>query len=144
MSYRTYINGHEWLGNNEGPQVILDELKRQGCPFNEDWCTWDNEKCDVASFEVKDLQALIDVVEEAILEMYKNNPNIANFKDAVQNNKHNLTSRMVELKDNAYIFWSASLLSYTGKENYTIAYDVKKNRIIYKLKPGAKCIFKAY
>jgi hypothetical protein len=38
MSYRTYINGHEWLGNNEMYDEIYEELKRQGCPFDKEGC----------------------------------------------------------------------------------------------------------
>ena len=145
MSYRTYINGHEWLGNNEGPQVILDELKRQGCPFNADWCTpHDPETHESLAFEIKDLQGLVEATEKAIIKMYEANPDIANFGSSVDGWNHNLTYRMRELAEYAYIFWTVALLKYVGEENYTVSFDWGKKRETYTLKPGVKCLFEAY
>lgn len=150
MSYRTYINDHEWLGNNEGPYVILEELKRQGCYFDEDWCTTDHSREDdwLLKFQIKDLDALVQATEKAIIKMVVNNPNIADFKHSVINWGDNLTYGMQELRQNAYIFWSAMLLDYVGKDNYTISWEKRKDgnglRQKYTLKPGAKCIFYAY
>lgn len=53
MSYRVYVhaeNGKEYqcLGNNELPNVLVEELKKQGCEFDENYCFDD--------FEIKDLQ----------------------------------------------------------------------------------------
>ena len=36
MSIRTYINKKEWLGNNNLPVEIFDELERQGAEIDED------------------------------------------------------------------------------------------------------------
>ena len=41
MAYRTYINEHEWLGNNAMYDEIYEELKRQGCPFDTNHITND-------------------------------------------------------------------------------------------------------
>ena len=55
---------------------------------------------------------------------------------------------MQELRQNTYIFWSAMLLDYVGKDNYTISWVKRKDgkglRQKYTLKPGAECIFYAY
>ena len=53
MSYRIYVhtkNGgkRQCLGNNECPEVLVEELKKQGCEFDEDYC--------FSNFEIKDLQ----------------------------------------------------------------------------------------
>ncbi len=149
MSYRTYINGNEWLGNNEGPQVILDELKKQGCPFSEDYCTWDKEKEEVVEFEIKDLDALVKATEQAILDLLKYRPEMADFNDSIEfwNKAGNLTYGLTELRENAYIFWSSRLLDFVGKDNYTKSRKKIKNGdyvMVYKLKPGVKCMFKAY
>lgn len=64
MSYRTYINGHEWLGNNEYSKEIFEELKRQGCSFDEEECAY--------NFEVKDLDGLVKATEKYIRRNIKN------------------------------------------------------------------------
>lgn len=54
MSYRIYVHTekdgkkYQCLGNNECPQVLMKELKKQGCKMNEDDCFY--------NFEIKDLQ----------------------------------------------------------------------------------------
>lgn len=142
MSYRTYINGHEWLGNNEGPQVIFDELKRQGCKLKDG---------SVHNFQIKDLQGLIEATEKAIVERQRIFPKQADFTDDITRYKDCLTDRMLELTEGAYIFWSVALLKYVGRENYEIEHKEVDNddcpyaiRRVYKLKKGAKCIFEAY
>ena len=150
MSYRTYINNHEWLGNNEGPEIILKELKRQGCYFNDEWCTTDHSREDdwLIKFQIKDLDALVQVTEKAIKKMVAKNPEVADFNGSVEFWGDNLTYGMQELRQNAYIFRSAQLLDYVGKDNYTIGWKKRKDgkglRQTYTLKPGAKCIFYAY
>lgn len=139
MSYRTYINEQDWLGNNEAPRTILEELKRQGCSFDEDLCT------PIEGFEVKDFDALVKATESVIIEMVENNPEVANFNDNIKNAKETgfLTFNLQYLSETAYIFWSARLLRLVGEENYYIDYDDNFKQV-YKLKPGVKVIFKAY
>ena len=36
MSYRIYVNHYQCLGNNECPEVLIKELKRQGCEMDVD------------------------------------------------------------------------------------------------------------
>ena len=143
MSYRTYINGREWLGNNEAPQAILDELKRQGCPFDAEWCTPHDEEYNNIPFEIKDLNELVKAAERAILEMVERRPEIADFNGSVNFWKDNLTYGMAELRNNAYIFWSSRLLDFVGEENYIMRWD-GEGKPIYELKPGAKCLFEAH
>ena len=150
MSYRTYINGHEWLGNNEGPAVILKELKRQGCRLDGEWCGPHNRKGEIVPFEIKDLDGLVKATEQAILEKFERDPKIADFGGCVEfwvRNRH-LTYGMSQLRDNAYIFWSSRLLDLVGKDNYTESMKRSEDGstivTVYTLKPGVKCLFNAY
>lgn len=146
MSYRTYINDREWLGNNEGPTVILKELKRQGCQLDDEWCGPYNEDHNIAPFEIKDLDGLVKATEQAILEMAEN-PKVADFNECVNFWRNNLTYGMSQLRNNAYIFWSSRLLDLVGKDNYTesikISEDGSTVTTVYTLKPGVKCLFHA-
>lgn len=148
MSYRTYINGHAWLGNNECPEVILKELERQGCQFNDDWCGPFDDDNHIVPFEIKDLNGLVKATERAILEMVEENPEVADFNKSVDFWKNNLTYGMSQLATNAYIFWSSKLLDLVGKDNYTESMEMSdddfKVTTVYKLKPGVKCLFNAY
>lgn len=151
MAYRTYINGNEWLGNNEYSEEIFDELKRQGCPFDEDYLLpWNEETHKREAFEVKDLDGLVKATEKYILNMFEKNNNIANFTNDFNLAKKvsDLTFSLKNLQECAYIFASVQLLNYVGKDNYTIDYenDEKHKKVIfrYKLKENAKCIFTAY
>ena len=144
MSYRTYINGHEWLGNNEMYDEIYQELVRQGCPFDEDDCV-------VEPFEVKDLDGLVKACEKVIIRLVQKNPEVANFKSNIDNAiefKNNLTYRLTELQDGAYIFISANLLKYVGDffKDWKICTTSTESGIImqYKLTDKGKCLFTAY
>ena len=83
MSYRTYINNHEWLGNNEMYDEIYQELVRQGCPFNEDNCV-------VEPFEVKDLDGLIKACEKVIVKKCERNKKIADFNYTIYTTFYNV------------------------------------------------------
>ena len=110
MAYRTYINGHEWLGNNEMYDEIYQELVRQGCPFDEDDCVMD-------PFEVKDLDGLLKACEKVIIRLVQKDAGIANFNSTIDNaiaSKVDLTYILTGLRDRAYIFISANLLKYIG------------------------------
>ena len=139
MAYRTYINRNEWLGNHECPKVIIDELKRQGCNFNEDYC--------VHGFEIKDLDGLVKATEKYILEMFEHNNDIANFSNTIKRS-NNLTQSLSYSQNCAYIFASANLLKFVGENNYEIDFDYdkksKQDKFVYKLKENVKCIFDAY
>ena len=143
MSYRTYINGHEWLGNNVRYYEIFDELARQGCPFDEEDCVYE-------PFEVKDLDGLVKACEKAIVRLITQNNEVANFKpiiDRAIRNKNDLTFILKMLQNRSYIFMSVMLLRYIGNEykDWETYYTYTKDGLIrqYKLKNG-KCLFEAY
>ena len=144
MAYRTYINGHEWLGNNEMYDEIYQELVRQGCPFDEDDCVID-------PFEVKDLDGLLKACEKVIIRLVQKDAGIANFNSTIDNaiaSKVDLTYILAELRDGAYIFISANLLKYIGDylKDWEICSTHTESGIImrYKLTDEGKCLFTAY
>lgn len=144
MAYRTYINGHEWLGNNEMYDEIYQELVRQGCPFDEDDCVME-------PFEVKDLDGLLKACEKVIIRLVQKDANIANFNSTIDNaiaSKVDLTYILTGLRDRAYIFISANLLKYIG--DYLKDWEICDMRtesgisMQYKLTDEGKCLFTAY
>ena len=144
MAYRTYINGHEWLGNNEMYDEIYQELVRQGCPFDEDDCVID-------PFEVKDLDSLLKACEKVIIRLVQKDAGIANFNSTIDNaiaSKADLTYILAGLRDRAYIFISANLLKYIGDylKDWEICSTHTESGIImrYKLTDEGKCLFTAY
>ena len=144
MAYRTYINGHEWLGNNEMYDEIYQELVRQGCPFDEDDCVMD-------PFEVKDLDGLLKACEKVIIRLVQKDAGIANFNSTIDNaiaSKVDLTYILTGLRDRAYIFISANLLKYIGDylKDWEICSTHTESGIImrYKLADEGKCLFTAY
>ena len=144
MAYRTYINGHEWLGNNEMYDEIYQELVHQGCPFDEDDCVMD-------PFEVKDLDGLLKACEKVIIRLVQKDAGIANFNSTIDNaiaSKVDLTYILAGLRDRAYIFISANLLKYIGDylKDWEICSTRAESGIImrYKLTDEGKCLFTAY
>lgn len=143
MSYRTYINGHEWLGNNVIYYEIFDELARQGCPFDENDCVYE-------PFEVKDLDGLVKACEKTIIRLIQENNKVANFKPNIERamETNDLTFILQILQDTARIFISVNLLKYIGDryEDWTIDYIDTDTGIIdkYKLTDKGKCLFEAY
>ena len=143
MSYRTYINGHEWLGNNVIYYEIFDELARQGCPFDENDCVYE-------PFEVKDLDGLVKACEKVIIRLITQNNEVANFKPNIERamETNDLTFTLQILQDTARIFISVNLLKYIGDryEDWTVDYIDTDIGIIdkYKLTDKGKCLFEAY
>ena len=144
MAYRTYINGHEWLGNNEMYDEIYQELVRQGCPFDEDDCVID-------PFEVKDLDSLLKACEKVIIRLVQKDAGIANFNSTIDNaiaSNVDLTYILTGLRDRAYIFISVNLLKYIGDylKDWEICDTRTESGIImrYKLTDEGKCLFAAY
>ena len=144
MAYRTYINGHEWLGNNEMYDEIYQELVHQGCSFDEDGCVID-------PFEVKDLDGLLKACEKVIIRLVQKDANIANFNSTIDNaiaSKVDLTYILTGLRDRAYIFISVNLLKYIGdylKDWEICAMRTESGTIMrYKLTDEGRCLFTAY
>lgn len=145
MAYRTYINGHEWLGNNEMYDEIYQELVRQGCPFDEDGCVFDEP------FEVKDLDGLIKACEKVIVKKCESNKKVADFNDTITNIKkygNDLTYILQEIQSNAYIFISVNLLKYIGEKfkDWEVCWVNDGDDMIakYRLTDKGKCLFEAY
>ena len=144
MAYKTYINGHEWLGNNNMYDEIYQEWVRQGCPFDDDDCVID-------PFEVKDLDGLLKACEKVIIRLVQKDAEIANFKSNIDNaigSKIDLTYTLTGLQERAYIFVSANLLKYIGEfsKDWEICATRTESGIImqYKLTDKGKCLFTAY
>lgn len=149
MAYRTYINDHEWLGNNVMFDNIYKELKRQGCPFKDD----DGY---IESFQVKDLDALVKACERDIVELrdkwlsntYKST-DIATANYIFEGHGlygSDLTLSLNEYQKHAFIFISSNLLEYVGWDNINLGGEVVDGKFInhFTLKEGAKCEFKAF
>ena len=143
MSYRTYINGHEWLGNNVRYYEIFEELARQGCPFDEEDCVYE-------PFEVKDLDSLVRACEKTIIRLIQENNEVANFKPTIDRamGKHDLTCTLQMLRNHACISMSMILLEYIGDylKDWKVDYIKTKTGVIekYKLTDKGKCLFEAY
>lgn len=144
MAYRTYINGHEWLGNNVMHDEIYDELERQGCPFDEEGCVdWETP------FEVKDLDGLVRASEKAIVNLYNKRmqikENIADFSDEIIHPIGDFTWQMREIRYYGYIFISAMLLEYVGEYGKQWDFEFTKDgNLKYRLINDGKCLFCAY
>lgn len=143
MSYRTYINGHEWLGNYVIYDEIYEELVRQGCLFDKNDCVYE-------PFEVKDLDGLVKACEKTIIRLTQENNEVANFNPNIERGMetNDLTFILQILQDTARIFISVNLLKYIGDryEDWTIDYIDTDTGIIdkYKLTDKGKCLFEAY
>ena len=144
MSYRTYINGHEWLGNNVMYDEIYEELVRQGCPFNEDNIVYE-------PFEVKDLDGLVKACEKVIVRLITQNSEVANFNSTIDytiRKGNDLTYTLQQLQECAYIFISANLLKFIGdyfKDWTSDCTWTETGKIMkYKLTEKGKCLFEAY
>lgn len=159
MADRSYINGYEWLGNNEVVPEIFDELKRQGCKFNEEWLT-------VEPFQVKDLDGLICATEKAIIRNVKEHEKwleahqhriekypafmVHKYGDyshlfdkehmkEYESGEQSLTTLMVSDVFWTKMFYVYNLLFFIGIGNYEE--EFVEHRIVYTLKPNAKCVF---
>ena len=137
MSYRIYVNDYQCLGNNECPKVLIDELKRQGCEMNSDYCFHE--------FEIKELQPIIEALEQYIKDMnewalnkkYKPS-SIADFSDVFEEkNRNGLTFKIQEYLECGYLFVTVNFLKAI-KDDYEedIDFDKEENRIIYRIKEG--------
>ena len=139
MSYRIYVNNYQCLGNNECPKVLIEELKRQGCEMNEDNCFHD--------FEIKELQPIIEALEQYIRDMnewalnkkYKPS-SIADFSNVFDESEkygNGLTWKIQEYLECGYLFVTVNFLKAI-KDDYEEDFDFenKEHRIVYKIKEG--------
>ena len=138
MSWRTKINGHEWLGNNKMYDEIAEELIRQGCPDP-------REENTIENFEIKDINALIKASEKVVRRMFEKDNSMADFREEMQyyttGSKVSLTMNLLLLNRGAYIFIPVSLLNYIGKKNEDYTIDLENGEIVFNLTEKGKCIF---
>lgn len=139
MSYRIYVNHYQCLGNNECPNVLIEELKRQGCEMDVDYCFHD--------FEIKELEPIIEALEQYIVDTNnwalnkKYNPgSIADFSEIFVNHLkygNGLTWKIGEYLENGYLFVTINFLKAIEDdyEEY-FDYEDRKHKIKYRIKEG--------
>ena len=140
MSYRTYVRTetgrtYQFLGNNVCSKIIIDELKRQGCKVDADNCFND--------FELKDVQAFIEAIEEYIIDTYKyykdikRSSNIFDFSEDVmklyENKNINLTQHL-EYNLECYVMWASVNFLKHIKNSVVEVFDEEKGKFIYVIK----------
>lgn len=110
MSYKTFINGHQILGNNEYSKELIDELIKQGMndPKDDDWCY---------EFEVKDANAIIRVIDEyakaCIRKKTQAGGKMYDFSDYIELlDEEPLYVSMESLIECSYIFMSYNVVQY--------------------------------
>ena len=138
MSWRSKINGHEWLGNNVMHDEIAEELVRQGCPDPRYEET-------IHNFEVKDINALIKASEKVVKRMFEKDNSMADFREEmkwyVEGSKVSLTMDLLLLSRGAFMFIPVSLLNYIGKKNEDYTIELENGEFVFRLTEKGKCIF---
>lgn len=143
MSYRVYVNDYQCLGNNEFPEVLRKALNKQGARI------YPSNDCIFHNFEIKELQPIIEALEQYIIEKeewYINNNygSIADFKTILDECKNkNLTYRISNLVECGYMFVTYNFLKAIDKD-YRTEWDFDKKRAIYKVKEGHHIYMSGY
>ncbi len=136
MSYRMYVNRYQFLGNNVCPQDLIEELKRQGCEMDQDYCFRD--------FEIKQLEPIIEILEQYIIEKYEvnlkaKNYNIADFAYIIQEKDNyrdkGLTWQIEDILECGSLFVTVNFLK-SIKDDYEEYYDKTAEKTKYKIKEG--------
>lgn len=145
MSYRIYVNNYQCLGNNECPEVLMNELKRQGCEIDEDGC--------FKNFEIKELEPIIEALEQYIIDKNEwalnksyNPGSIADFSDIFEKIGCNGLTWNIEYKTECgYLFITVNFLNAI-KDDYEEYFDFedKKHQIKYKIKEGHHVYMSGY
>ena len=142
MSYRTYIgttgkDSIQILGNNEYYKPFIEQLQKYGYEVNDEGIYY--------AKPIKELQPLIDILEQYILDKRKHIKNI--YKKDIFNLKpkdmNNLTFDLMELQENAYIFTTSNIIKYL-EDNIDIDYDIERKKYVFKLKEGKEIWFEAF
>lgn len=142
MSYRTYIgttgkDSVQILGNNECYKPFIEQLQKYGYEVNDEGIYY--------AKPIKELQPLIDILEQYILDKRKHIKNI--YKKDIFNLKpkdmNNLTFDLMELQENAYIFTTSNIIKYL-EDNIDIDYDIERKKYVFKLKEGKEIWFEAF
>lgn len=148
MSYRLYVKSssgrcEQFLGNNDLPEILRKALNKQGAKIYacKDYCFTD--------FEIKDLQAVIEALEQFIINMddYYRNKNgegsIANFTKQFDIYKQkNLTQEIEHMINNGYLFCIHQFLEVI-KDDYETEF-LQSFKIYYKIKKGHHIYISGY
>jgi len=145
MSYRIYVNDYQCLGNNECPDVLINELKRQGCKIDEDGC--------FKNFEIKELEPIIEALEQYIIDMNNwalnktyNPGSIADFSDIFDKIGCNGLTWNIQYETRCgYLFITVNFLNAI-KDDYEEYFDFEddKHQIKYKIKEGHHIYMRGY
>ena len=138
-----YVNGYQFLGNNECPDELINELKRQGCDMNADDC--------FKNFEIKELQPIIEALEKYIIDMnayFMNREydprSIADFTEEFNKGTqggNGLTWKIGNLLECGYLFVTINFLNAI-KDDYVE--DCSTERVTYKIKEGHHVYISGY
>ena len=134
MSYRIYVNNYQCLGNNEFPEVLRKALNKQGAKIypSNDYIFHD--------FEIKELQPIIEALEECIFEIDEkiskrhNGVGLGDYTEEFQKWKQkNYTYEVENMIEFGYMFITVNFLNAI-KDDYEV--DYSDDKIIYKIKEG--------
>jgi len=137
MSYRTHITngkGKSWqvFGNNVCFEPLIEFVKKEGGNVDEDDCY---------DCEIKDVDRLIEVIEEYIIEQDKRRTkyggNIFDLRpDKIAENGMSLTYHMKYMREEAIIFASAYTLEFLEDDIERTLNDDSKIGYTSKIKEG--------
>jgi len=134
MSYRIYVNNYQCLGNNEFPEVLRKALNKQGAKI------YPSNDYSFHDFEIKELQPIIEALEECIFEIDEkiskrhNGVGLGDYTEEFQKWKQkNYTYEVENMIEFGYMFITVNFLNAI-KDDYEI--DYFDDKIIYKIKEG--------
>lgn len=134
MSYRIYVNDYQCLGNNEFPEVLRKALNKQGAKI------YPSNDYSFHDFEIKELQPIIEALEEFIFEIDEkiskrhNGVGLGDYTEEFQKWKQkNYTHEVENMIEFGYMFITVNFLNAI-KDDYEV--DYSDDKIIYKIKEG--------
>lgn len=154
MSFRIYMEvkgkkSQQIYGNNEFPSTLFKVLKKQGFVIEDDY---------FKKQKITDLDSIIKATEKYIKDERDMRLKLVSLRDPDKMNdiadfsylfdENNIykgssyTLAVMELMDEAYIFTSANILKYIGRENYDIVFT--GNDVYFKLKDNVDVYMEGY
>lgn len=145
MSYRIYVHTekdgkkYQCLGNNECPEVLIEELKKQGCEMDEDNC--------FENFEIKELEPIIEGLEKYIEDTnnwhlnrkYKPS-SIADFSNIFEESKmsrNGLTWKIQQYLECGYLFVTVNFLkAIEDAYEEILDFENERHNVTYKIAEG--------
>lgn len=135
MSYRIYVNDYQCLGNNECPEVLRKALNKQGAKI------YPSNDYTFKDFEIKELQPIIDALEQYIFDIDQNikdrhnGVGLGDYTEEFNKWKNkNYTYEIDSMIEFGYMFITYNFLKHI-EGDYEVDFD-NKDRIIYKIKEG--------